>query len=410
MRTKDIGVGLLVLTLGLASAVGRTAQDEAAPYLGKWAITLQNTGTTFNACWVNVFRKPDGALDASLLWRWGSVTPVKSVKVVDGALEIVRTEEYQVAKKRVKMDCTYRMKAADGKLEGSVKATDGKTYTFTGVPAVEKVDVAGTWNLGVLERLGRKEYRKLVLKREGTSVTGTLEGEGLAVPISNAKLDGNRLTFAYTWRTAVNATAEIQGDRISGTMGVRVPFSGERERKTGETIALFNVKDLTGWHARDPKEATPRWEIKDGYMTPLKGASDIVSDQKFEDFKLHVEYCLPEKGGNSGVYLRGRYEVQAFDDYGKGLDPHGCGAIYSRISPTQNVTKPVGEWNTFDITLVGRWVTVAHNGVTIVDNQHIDGITGGALDTDENAPGPITLQAHGQAVRFRKADVTPLLK
>jgi hypothetical protein len=408
MRVKYLTVGLLALTLGLASAIGRAAEDAAAPFLGKWAITLQNVPGTFNACWLNVFRKPDGSLGGQLLWRYGSVVPVKSVKIENGELQVVRPEYDDKTKKNV--DCTYAIKVANGKLDGSVKYPDGKTYTFSGVPSIEKVDVSGVWNLDLLERASRIEKRKLTLKQENDKITGTFEGDGLSVPIQNAKLAATKLTFTYEWGQGrvIPFQGEVAGDKISGT--ARVQFTGERQRKAGETIALFNGKDLTGWHAREPKEVPPKWEIKDGYMSPLKDASDIVSDQKFEDFKLHVEFCLPEKGGNSGVYPRGRYEVQCLDDYGKGLDPHGCGAIYSRISPTQNVSKPVGEWQTMDITLLGRWITVSLNGVTIVDNQHIDGITGGALDADENAPGPIMPQAHGQAVRFRKVDVTPLLK
>jgi hypothetical protein len=398
-------MGILVLALGLMSAVGRAGEDPAAPFLGKWAITLQDPGT-FNACWLNVFRKPDGSLGGQLLWRYGSVVPAKSVKIENGELQVVRPEFDDKTKKDV--DCTYAMKVADKKLEGSVKYPDGTVFRFTGVPSIEKVDVSGTWNLSLLERQSRKELRTLELKQDGDKITGTFTGEGLSVPVESAKLDGNKLSFTVNWGRPLPAAVEVAGDKMTGTL--RVPLSGERQRKPGETIALFNGKDLAGWHAREPKEVPPKWEIKDGCMTPLKDASDIVSDQKFEDFKLHVEFCLPEKGGNSGVYPRGRYEVQCLDDFGKGLDPHGCGAIYSRIAPTKNVSKPVGEWQAMDITLIGRWITVALNGETIVDNQHIDGITGGALDTDENAPGPIMPQAHGQAVRFRKVDVTPLPK
>jgi len=412
MHTKSVGVGLLIVMLGFAATLAAAAQDETAPYLGKWAITLQNAGGTFNACWLNVVRKGDGGLDGQLLWRYGSVVPVKSVKVENGELQVVRPEYDDKTKKNV--DCTYRMKVANGKMDGSVKYPDGKDYVFTGVPAIEKVDVAGTWNLGVLERQSRKERRTLKLQQDGDKITGTVEGDGLSVPISGAKLDGNNLSCRFEWGRAIHFTAQVAGDELSGKWGV-LPVSGERQRKAGPTIALFNGKDLTGWHSRDPKDVPPKWDVvhpgTELYISPRRtGANDIVSDQKFDDFKLLVKYCLPEKGGNSGVYVRGRYEVQILDDFGRGLDPHGCGAVYSRVSPIKNVTQAVGTTQTMEITLLGRWITVVHNGVTIVDNQHIEGITGGALEAAEDGPGPIMLQAHGQAVRFLRADVTPLLK
>jgi hypothetical protein len=136
-----------------------------------------------------------------------------------------------------------------------------------------------------------------------------------------------------------------------------------------------------------------------------EGNADLVSDQSFQDMKLHLEFNV-EPHSNSGVYLRGRYEIQILDDPEMTGDTHGCGALYSRIAPSKDATKPAGEWQTFDITLVGRDLTVVLNGETIIDGT-VEGITGGALSPFEDEPGPLMLQGDHGKVRFRNIVVTP---
>ena len=128
--------------------------------------------------------------------------------------------------------------------------------------------------------------------------------------------------------------------------------------------------------------------------------------QKFVDFKLHLDVNVPPKG-NSGIYLRGRHEVQVQDDFGN--DPHSrrMGGIYGQVTPTSLPAKPAGQWQTFDITLIGRRVTVVLNGVVIIDHQEIPGITGGALDSDEAAPGPLMLQGDHGGIRYRNITIQP---
>ena len=156
--------------------------------------------------------------------------------------------------------------------------------------------------------------------------------------------------------------------------------------KFGEPIQLFNGKDLTGWRLTDPN-ALNGWSVKDGLLVnevaqekgkPHKHYGNLRTDQEFEDFNLKLEVRVP-KDGNSGVYIRGIYEVQVVDSYGKPLDAHNMGAIYSRIKPTVAAEKPAGEWQTMDITFVDRHVTVILNGQKIIDNQPVLGCTGGAL-------------------------------
>ena len=410
MRARFVTIGLLCMTLGLSVAAGQGAQDEAAPYLGEWAVTLHDTGSTFEACWLE-FERKDGKLDARMLWRWGSVTGVKSVKIVNGEMQWVRPEFWE--EKGKSFDTTYHAKLEDGKLVGWVKMPWGELHRFTGVASVDKVDIAGTW-ICIADDDSEQIERAVALKQDGDEITGTYDDGMTKAEVKNAKLDGNNLAFEISGEDFfVRCKATVEGDRLRGTYVLGTEpgtFSGKRRRTLGEKIVLFDGKDFAGWHSRDPKRAEPKWAIRDGYMYPLSGGTDIVTDQKFQDFIVHVEYCFPKPHGNSGVYVRGRYEVQALDDYGKGLSEHGCGSIYSRVSPTKNITKPQGTWQSLDITLVGHWITVRHNGETIVENAYLEGITGGALDADDNAPGPIMLQAHGEAVQFRNVVITPLLK
>jgi hypothetical protein len=141
-------------------------------------------------------------------------------------------------------------------------------------------------------------------------------------------------------------------------------------------------------------------------LTNTKTGVNLVSRDTFTDFKLHIEFRYP-KDSNSGVYLRGRYEVQIEDS--TELEPvsERLGAIYGFLAPNENVSKQPGEWQAFDITLVGRLVTVVLNGKTVIGTQEIPGITGGALDSDEGAPGPLLLQGDHGSMEFRNIVLTP---
>jgi len=135
--------------------------------------------------------------------------------------------------------------------------------------------------------------------------------------------------------------------------------------------------------------------------------ANLRTTKKFEDFKLHIEYNCPDKG-NSGVYLRGRYEVQVEYEPADANDKfHGMGSLYGFIAPSQELPKRPGEWESYDITLVGRHVTVVRDGVSTIDNQEIPGITGGAIDSKEGDPGPIYLQGdHTGNMRYRNIRIS----
>jgi hypothetical protein len=182
----------------------------------------------------------------------------------------------------------------------------------------------------------------------------------------------------------------------------------------GEPIQLFNGHDLTGWRLTDP-HADNGWGVKDGLLVnepvhaPGKHWGNLRTDQEFEDFNLTLETNVP-KGGNSGVYIRGIYECQVADTYGRQLDPHNMGAIYTRITPSEAAEKPPGEWQTMDITFVDRHVTVILNGKKIIDNQPIRGCTGGALWSDVTRPGPIYLQGDHTGIAYRNIVLRPVVK
>ena len=142
-------------------------------------------------------------------------------------------------------------------------------------------------------------------------------------------------------------------------------------------------------------------------MKNTAGANNLVSETKFWNYKLHVEFRLGAKT-NGGIGLRGRYEVQVLEDFGRPPNTHSAGALYSRIAPSVNASLPPGQWQTYDITLIGRTVTVVFNGKTVIDKGEIEGLTAMANNADEGEPGPISLQGDHGPVEIRKLTVTPL--
>jgi len=186
--------------------------------------------------------------------------------------------------------------------------------------------------------------------------------------------------------------------------------------KFGEPVNLFNGKDLTGWKLINEKQVNG-FKVVDGTLVndpvqkegePHISYGNLRTEQEFEDFNLKLEVNVPA-GNNSGVYLRGLYEIQVVDSYKKELDPHNMGAVYSRIKPAYAAEKPAGEWQTLDITLCQRHATVILNGVRIIDNQPIYGPTGGAIQSDVFAPGPIYLQGDHGKVSYRNIILTPIV-
>ena len=287
-----------------------------------------------------------------------------------------------------------------------------------------------------------------VQERDGHLEASMLWGWGSVEPVASAKFDDGKLVItrhhvleqkdATGKKTKITLTETIVGtvkdDEIKLTStkpkedgkGEDVAeFGGYRQPsmppapdlahiKFGKAEHLFNGKDLGGWRLTGPN-AVSGWSVKDGLLVnnpaqeegKHKNYGNLRTDREFEDFNLKVAVRV-SKGQNSGVYLRGIYECQVADTYGKGLDPHNMGAIYSRITPTSSAENPPGEWQTLDITFVDRHVTVVLNGKPIIDNQPVLGCTGGALWSDVMRAGPIYLQGDHTGIEYRSLVLRPV--
>jgi Domain of Unknown Function (DUF1080) len=207
------------------------------------------------------------------------------------------------------------------------------------------------------------------------------------------------------------------GDRLVGTVtnvqskwsvaGKRAPaLSDHAVTEWGKPIKLFDGKDFTGWRFKDPANAST-WKIEDGDLVSTGHGTEIITKAKFNNFKLHLEFNTGPKS-NSGVFLRGRYEVQIETDSESEPPSHHTGGVYGFLDPTPEQPRTADKWQSFDITLVGRTVTVVQNGITVIDHKEIPGITGGALDSNEGLPGPIYLQGSEEGrVAFRNIVITP---
>jgi Domain of Unknown Function (DUF1080) len=237
---------------------------------------------------------------------------------------------------------------------------------------------------------------------------------GNVFQVKDFKANGSHLTLNLSKDLVWDLDAA--GDKISGTQkrgdhstpveGVRAPELKRKAPKAwGQPQPLFNGKDLTGWEPiGDPKNS--HWVVKDGLLVNEEHGDNLKATRSFQDFKAHFEVNCPD-GGNSGFYLRGRYEVQIeYEPLTMNPPERRIGSIYGRIAPKGDLPRKPGTWETFDVTLVGRNVTVVRNGVTTIDNQEIEGITGGALDANEAEPGPFYIQGdHTGGLKFRNITV-----
>jgi hypothetical protein len=281
-----------------------------------------------------------------------------------------------------------------------------------------------SWDL-TLKSADREYPSWLELSEENGQLKAQMVGRwGNARTLPKVEISNGHLTFvspkeeeALPQDMVFEGT--LSGTTLSGTVtgpkggpwhwtGQKAPALKARNEKWDKPIPLFNRKDLTGWQMKG--EGSTKWTVENGNLISPGNGPELINDSKFQDFKLHVEFnCAPTS--NSGVYLRGRYEVQIETDSAEEPPSHHTGGVYGFLAPSPEPPRKADEWQTLDITLNGRWITVAHNGKTIIDNKEIPGITGGALDSHEELPGPIYLQGSEKGhVLFRSIVITPAAK
>ena len=313
MRWGGAALGALASASLAAPSMAAPSGDPAAPYIGRWDVTLQTPQRAYSS-WLDIEQDGRG-LKVRMVGRWGHARWLPSARVEDGRIRFVSPKEEE----------------------------------------------------------GRKDDMVFEGARSGDALVGRTTGP-----------DGT----VWTWRA------------------VRAPsLARKRAPRWGAPIRLFDGHDLQGWSLIDGAKTS--WRAADGALVSSGGGSDLRTMATFQDFKLHLEFNCA-KGANSGVYLRGRYEVQIEDD----LEPEGptmrTGGVYGYLAPSSPAPRTPGVWRSYDITLVGRRVTVVLDGKTLIDNAEIPGITGGALDSREGLPGPLVLQgSEAGQVAYRNIVLTP---
>ena len=285
----------------------------------------------------------------------------------------------------------------------------------------DSVTIQGRWDMTV-DMDGKMAPSWLEIRHSGLHMlVGAFVGTGgSARPISRINFVDGKMSFSIPpqWDHE-ESDLSVEGtlkddDNLAGMItlpnGKSYSWTAKRapllkqtaEPVWGKPIHLFDGNNLNAWHAMGENQ----WLAESGVMKSPRSGSNLVTNQSFKDFKLHIEFRYPAES-NSGVYLRGRYEVQVIDS--KGLEPSNVllGGVYGFLTPSEMVARAPGEWQSFDITLVGRLVTIIANGKMIICNETIPGITGGAIDSNEGEAGPILLQGDHGPIDFRNIIITP---
>jgi Domain of Unknown Function (DUF1080) len=280
--------------------------------------------------------------------------------------------------------------------------------------------IIGRWDITMV--MGNRElpsWLEVELSGVKTLVGRYVGTGGSARPISKVNFSDGKMNFSIPpqWDRIDNDLvfeATLQGDSLTGTMagldgkiynwvGYRAPsLRRSKPAVWGKPVQFFNGKDMKGWHAIGASQ----WIVENGVLRSPRSGANLATDEVFTDFKLHIEFRYPAES-NSGVYLRGRYEVQVEDSKGMEPNSHHFGGVYGFLPPSEMMAKSPGEWQSYDITLVGRMVTVVANGKTVISNQEIPGITGGALNSKEGEPGPLYIQGDHGPVEYRNIVITP---
>lgn len=295
---------------------------------------------------------------------------------------------------------------------------------FTSIPVMQGQDTAkdikGQWNLKVSkDGTNLPSWLEIYKSGHNTLVGRFVYAFGSARPIAEVTIKEETFSFQIPpqWEggemdmvfegttngTGLKGTMQYTDGQVYNWSATRAPKLAYTSTPTwGTPITLFNKVDLSGWQA----EGDNQWQVVNGILTNQKAGANLISNATFTDFRLQVEFRYPA-GSNSGIYLRGRYEVQIEDN--QGMDPSNTlfAGVYGFLTPNEMAAKAPGEWQSFDITLIGRRVTIVANGKEVITNQNIPGITGGALDNEETTPGPIFIQGDHGPIEFRRIVITP---
>lgn len=290
---------------------------------------------------------------------------------------------------------------------------------------VGRPSILGRWDFIARDSVGTyPSWLEVTPSGRGIFV-GRWQGRvGSARPISRITWIDGVLYFAIPpqWEEGngdLVVQARLEQDRLVGTIvnpgGSSHSFTATRAPTLsrggppvwGRPDTLFNGRDLAGWTTQGAPGAANNWTVRNGVLANTASGANLMTTRPFTDFKLHVEFRYPPNG-NSGVYLRGRYEVQVEDNAERDMPlPVHIGGVYGMLWPNENASTGPNQWQTYDITLVGRRLTVVLNGKTVINDQIIPGPTGGAIDSNEGAPGPILLQGDHTAVEYRNIVLTP---
>jgi hypothetical protein len=286
--------------------------------------------------------------------------------------------------------------------------------------------LGGRWDLAIKDSSNRQLASWLELTESNGTWKAMFVGRwGNARPLPKVVVQGDQVHFVSPKEQEGSKNdlvfdGKLAGEILTGTAqgpnGEAWTWTGKRALalkrpasvKWGQPFVLFNERDFSGWRFDNPSKASS-WAVKSALLVNESAGSNIITERKFQDFKLHIEVNCPTNA-NSGIYLRGRYEVQVEDDSIQEPPSHHMGAVYGFLAPNPEQPRRPGTWQTFDITLLGRFVTVVQNGVMIIDNREIPGITGGAIDSDEAAPGPIYLQGDHGGIAYRNIVLTPAVE
>jgi len=290
-------------------------------------------------------------------------------------------------------------------------------WDLTIVMEKDQLENLGLFRHGLLSSKGFPGWLEVKLSGLSTLVGYYVGYEGSARPIAEVQYDSKKDSYHFTippqWMDIDDIYFEftLKDDKLSGYKvldGNKLKFTGVRapslERKEapvwGNPVNLL-TDNMDRWIIPENN----KFKMTEGILVNVEKGGNLITNQLFNDFKLSIEFRYPE-GSNSGIYLRGRHELQIEDSKGR-ADEVSIGGIYGFIAPAVNAAKNPGAWQTFEVTLVGRHVTVVHNGIEVVSNRPIPGITGGSLDSNEGEPGPIMVQGDHGPVEFRKFVVTP---